>query len=538
MIASPRSTILVVDDEPFNRDLLVQQLDMYETRLSASGEEGLRQVAEAPPDLILLDVMMPGIDGFEVCRRLKGADATRLIPIVIMTALDAVEDRIRGIEAGADDFLTKPVDERQLLARIRTALRAKHYVDRKVVAAAEVESRARPARALGTVRACGKCAAVYATDTAVCKLCGSPVTFFDKDPLVGRRLDRYEIRDRWGSGGMGCVYVATHATLKEQRYAIKVLYGDRSGDPGYAERFAREADACAKLDHPNIVTVLDFDTTLEGLKYMVMEFVRGRTLREIIEAEAPLSFRRAASIARQIASALACAHARDIVHRDVKPANVMVEESELGERVKLLDFGIVFSLSLDDSARLTSTGVTVGTPLYMAPEQIKDGVVGPASDLYALGVTMYEMICGRPPFDGSALRVAANKLRLTPDPPSTTTGLDRLTWSLLSPRPEDRPQSAVEVIAALDALARDRSEPLVESLSMFDELAAPLMAPPAIAVETVTERLASRNPEIAIEPTLLSVRGPLPGPRSVRGIVTALLAALLVVSGLAAVWTR
>jgi two-component system cell cycle response regulator len=122
-----KSRILVVDDEPFNRDLLVQELDMYDTRVAASGEEALAMVAAEAPDLVLLDVMMPGIDGYEVCRRLKAEDAaTRFIPIVIMTALDAVEDRIRGIDAGADDFLTKPVDQRELMARIRTSLRAKH----------------------------------------------------------------------------------------------------------------------------------------------------------------------------------------------------------------------------------------------------------------------------------------------------------------------------------------------------------------------------------------------------------------------------
>ena len=130
---SQRSKILIVDDEPFNVDYLEQELEDlgYETASAVNGRQALEQVAADPPDLILLDVMMPVMDGFETCRRLKEDEETRLIPVIIMTALDALEDRIKGIEAGADDFLTKPVDERELFARIQTALKLKHAMDRK-----------------------------------------------------------------------------------------------------------------------------------------------------------------------------------------------------------------------------------------------------------------------------------------------------------------------------------------------------------------------------------------------------------------------
>jgi DNA-binding response OmpR family regulator len=128
------SKILIVDDEPFNVDYLEQELaDLgYATVSARNGREALEKVAVEAPDLILLDVMMPLMDGFTVCRMLKGDDATRLIPIVIMTALDGIDERIKGIEAGADDFLTKPVNQRELLARIQTTLRLKHTVDRKI----------------------------------------------------------------------------------------------------------------------------------------------------------------------------------------------------------------------------------------------------------------------------------------------------------------------------------------------------------------------------------------------------------------------
>ncbi len=132
--AATRSKILIVDDERLNVDLLEQKLEVlgYETQSASNGQEALSRVAIEAPDLILLDVMMPVMDGFNVCRILKEGEATRLIPIVMMTALDAVEDRIQGIEAGADDFLTKPVNQRELLARIQTALRTKHAMDRQL----------------------------------------------------------------------------------------------------------------------------------------------------------------------------------------------------------------------------------------------------------------------------------------------------------------------------------------------------------------------------------------------------------------------
>jgi DNA-binding response OmpR family regulator len=131
---TPRSRILIVDDEPFNVDYLEQELEDlgYRTLSAGNGQEALERVAGEPPDLILLDVMMPTMDGFTACRLLKGNEETRMIPIVIMTALDGFEDRIKGIEAGADDFLTKPVNQRELVARIETCLRLKHTVDRKL----------------------------------------------------------------------------------------------------------------------------------------------------------------------------------------------------------------------------------------------------------------------------------------------------------------------------------------------------------------------------------------------------------------------
>ena len=451
----PASRILIVDDEPANRRVLAQALDAFETRGAASGEDALALVAADAPDLVLLDVMMPGINGFEVCRRLKEDDATRFIPVIMMTGLGNVEDRIRGIEAGADDYLTKPIDHRQLMARIRTALRAKHSLDRKLNLAAAADRRPRDQRSPGTIRACVKCGAVFSVDVPVCSLDGTAIEYVDRDPLIGRRIDRYVILDRLGTGGMGCVYLASHATLKKQRYAIKVPYGELALQPEHVARFLREAEACAELDHPNIVWVLDFGATAEGLNYMVMEYVAGRTLRSMIQEEGPLPFERAATIARQIASGLAHAHAHGLVHRDVKPSNVMVTDQEGALVAKLLDFGVVLTEPKGErGAPLTASGMRVGTPLYMAPEQLLSGDVGPSADLYALGVTLHEMLAGKPPFEGSGMRLSSKMV--TPPAPATDTGLEAITVSLLAARPEDRAPSARAVVEAIDAVIEAR----------------------------------------------------------------------------------
>jgi CheY-like chemotaxis protein len=448
-----RSRILVVDDEPFNRDLLVQELDIYDTGVAASGEEALRMVAADPPDLILLDIMMPGIDGYEVCRRLKSDDATRFIPIVIMTALSAVEDRIRGIDSGADDFLTKPVDQRELMARIRTALRAKHSLDRKLDITTDRRAKLTPPA--GGVRACARCGAVYSIDIPKCSLDGNALALFERDPLIGRRLDRYDILERAGIGGMGLVYVASHATLKRQRYAIKVPFGELAVEREQAERFFREAEAIASLDHPHIVSVLDFGTTPEGLPYMVMEYLNGRVLRDLLVEQRPMSGPRTARIARQVASGLAHAHERGLVHRDVKPANIMIQDHDGTDHAKLLDFGVVGSLA-GGGERLTKADLRVGTPLYMAPEQLESSSIGPSADLYALGATMYEMIAGVPPYTGDSIKIYAEKLSGPPPMLVLATGLESLIFKLLAPDPAARPASAREVIAALDELLENR----------------------------------------------------------------------------------
>jgi serine/threonine protein kinase len=267
------------------------------------------------------------------------------------------------------------------------------------------------------VRICPRCSSVYAAHVARCGLDNELLVEGPQDPLVGKTLDRYLIVERLGAGGMGCVYRATH-TIIDREYAIKVLYGDFACDDKFRARFQREAQSVSKIRHPNVVTVEDFGTTSTGLTFLAMEMVRGRTLEEVIEKEAPISPARTAHIVRQVASGLGAAHQLGFVHRDVKPANVMLTRVDGVEWVKILDFGAVNLRAVPLDQRLTSIGHIIGTPTYMAPEQTQDPNVEATADLYAMGVMMHEMLTGQPPFTGQG-RAEVLVKHITEAPPPT-----------------------------------------------------------------------------------------------------------------------
>jgi serine/threonine protein kinase len=255
---------------------------------------------------------------------------------------------------------------------------------------------------------------------------------------------RYELGPILGRGGMSEVRRGEDNTLGRP-VAIKLLRGD--GDPRSVARFEREARFLARLQHPNIVTVFDIGADGDD-RFIVMELVEGPTLREVLSAEGKLEASRAAGIAGGIAAALAYAHEQNIVHRDVKPSNVLIAS---GDRVKVADLGIAKLLS--DEALIATTGV-IGTAQYIAPEQARGDPVDGRADLYSLGCVLFEMLVGRPPFEGDAAALTyAHVHRLAPSVrslvPAVPEPLDALVAALLEKEPSARPQSAGDVRAAL-----------------------------------------------------------------------------------------
>ena len=303
------------------------------------------------------------------------------------------------------------------------------------------------------VRVCPQCRSVYAGNSARCLFDDTLLVEQEHDPLIGEPLDRYRIEQRLGVGGMGNVYLARHSVL-DRIYAIKVLFGDFAGHDKFQARFRREATSISKIDHPNIVRVEDFGQTPEGLTFLAMELVVGQTLERLLSTETRLRPVRAANILRQAAEGLGAAHDRGFVHRDIKPSNLMLARTpDDNEIVKILDFGAVSLRELPRGERLTAAGHIIGTPMYMPPEQSQNPNVGPTADVYTLGVVLYEMLAGGPPFTApSRAKMIIMHMTDSPPPLPPSEGLERLVSWMLRKQPGDRPQSMKDVIVELEAL--------------------------------------------------------------------------------------
>jgi len=273
------------------------------------------------------------------------------------------------------------------------------------------------------------------------------------DPFLGRTLDdKYLVEEPVGAGGMGAVYRARHLSM-DRPVAIKFLHQRLVEDEAARNRFQAEARAAVKLCHPNAVSVTDFGQTSEGVHYIVMELLEGRTLREILNREAPLETARATSIMLQASDAVAAAHVAGIIHRDLKPSNILVTQSaDQPAVVKVLDFGIAtFSADDDEDApMLTQTNTVIGTPRYMSPEQHNGNELTPAADVYSLGVILYEMLAGMAPFSGSTpAEIAEKHANIPPHAPRDIVAaipedVERVIMHALEKEPSQRPANAGE----------------------------------------------------------------------------------------------
>jgi serine/threonine-protein kinase len=322
---------------------------------------------------------------------------------------------------------------------------------------------------VAVAKVCPQCGSEYETVDRFCPRDGSPLRpKSGGDPLVGRVIaDRYLVLAPLGEGGMGRVYLGEHVKMNRQ-CAIKVMNASLVNDTESLQRFAREASNAARILHPNVAAVFDYGE-MDKIVYLVMEYVEGEPLSVILAREGALEPRRAIEIARQIADGLHGAHELGIVHRDLKPDNVIVARTRSGKEVpKVVDFGIAKALSEAPQDALTRSGLVIGTPEYMSPEQLLGDPVDARADIYSLGCILYQMLTGSAAFAGDT-REQMIRRRLHEAPPhvrdvdpSLPGRLDTLIVHMLARSPDDRLASAAEVRDQLDpALALGGWDPRV-----------------------------------------------------------------------------
>lgn len=369
-------------------------------------------------------------------------------------------------------------------------------------------------------RRCPACSARYPGDFRVCPRDATPLEDAPEgeDPLVGQVLDgTYEIVRLLGEGGMGRVYEARHARLHKKRFAIKLLHHELARQPDVVTRFQREAEASASIVHPNVMNVLDVNVTADGQPYIVAELLEGEQLGDYLDKVKKLPVADAVRIVRQVCQALGAAHAQGIVHRDVKPENVFLAGDLAKLRrtnVKVLDFGIS-KLADADGENLTKTGMVMGTPDYMAPEQARGDRVDARADIYAAGAILYRALTGRKPFEGlDPMATLTAVLVQEPERPSAIEpsiplALELVIQRAMAKRPEDRYATMEEFdldLAAFDSVSSPHTTSMLPP--------APADAGPATAErtkKTLFNRTSPRSLGQALEETTRNVQLARPG---------------------------
>ena len=485
--------ILVVDDVEENRAVLERRLSRQGHRVSMAenGRVALERLGAEAFDLVLLDVLMPEVDGFQVLERMKATSALRDIPVIMISALDDLASVVRCVEHGAEDYLPKPFDPVLLRARIGAALEKKRFRDREadylrqvgrvIEAAGAVERGQYSSDLLREISRrddeLGRLARVFDAMVAgvharedrlraqlrelrddvflATRESSAPLPAIDETGLLAPGstfAGRYEICHPVGNGGMGMVYCAIDRELGDE-VALKLLRQELlAGDESAVERFKNEIRLARRISHRNVVRTHDIGES-GGAYFVTMEYVRGITVRELLATRGRLGVSSTMGIARQLVEALAVAHDAGVVHRDVKPENALLGEDGV---LKVMDFGI--ARLAQRTSTLTQAGMLVGTPAYMAPEQLLGEDVDGRTDLYAVGVVMYECLTGALPFAApSPIAMISTVLMTEPRAAASINAevppaVSALVARLLAKTPDARPQHARELLELLAEL--------------------------------------------------------------------------------------
>lgn len=481
---SDSERILVVDDTEGARRVIVRQLERmgYDVLQFADGRLALQALEQEHIDLVITDIEMPELSGHELLAKIKGDPATQDIPVIVVSGGGELASVVRCIENGAEDYLNKPFEAVVLQARVRKSLERKRLRDQELAylrrvlqltAAAEaVENDSFQPESLAALAneedELGRLARVFNRTVSGLRAQKEQLQHrlaqlrndirqsrdYDLPPQTGAESQlaigdvlsgRYEVLGHLGSGGMGAVF---HAHDRELRVNVALKLVSRQlldSDPTMLERLKMEMRLARRISHRNVVRSHDLGEW-EGTYFITMEYVKGLTVRNLLDGRGRLSVASTLAIGTQLADALTVAHDQDVIHRDIKPENLLVDE---GGILKVLDFGL--ARQTQPTPRMTNPGIVIGTPKYMSPEQMSGGVVDARSDLFAAGVVLYECLTGLPPFGGETpSTLLIQMLDGTPPPishivPDIPAGLAALIDKLLRANPADRVQSAAEM---------------------------------------------------------------------------------------------
>lgn len=473
--------------------LLVEDQNLYRTGIRAgirwdqnisvageaiNGEEALEKAESLNPDVILMDIGMPLMDGIECTKLIKKRNGNT--KVIMLTSHD-VDSVVRSsLSAGASGYCLKDIDSVSLCSAIKAVHRGEVWLDPGLAkdlsrfclqettdivdyAPRMSESKQRTPGNLSDEKRTesigrSECSQIMSrTQTVnipnkVARIEGKhePVSFehFEQIPCIAVS-EKFEYLGLLGQGGMSLVYKARHKLI-DKIVAVKFLANHLSRLETFAARFNQEARISSQLCHPNIISVYDFGITPNADVFLVMEYVEGPTLADVLKRIGRMEENECLSIFRQLIDALSYAHSRDIVHRDIKPANVILAKNEDSETtVKLVDFGLAKPVSEKRLPSLTLNGEVVGSPIYMSPEQCQGFELDHRSDIYSLGCLFYEAICGFPPFRGSnsmeTLRMHVQDEPVDPPAHLCSEKMRNILRKCLQKRPEDRYASACEI---------------------------------------------------------------------------------------------
>ncbi len=388
-----------------------------------------------------------------------------------------------------------------------------------------------PNETVAVAKVCPQCGGEYETSDRFCPKDGSPLRpKSGGDPLVGRVIaDRYLILARLGEGGMGRVYLAEHVKMNRQ-CAIKVMNPSLVNDTESSQRFAREASNAARILHPNVAAVFDYGEA-DKVVYLVMEYVDGESLSSILQKDGALDPRRAIDIARQVADGLHAAHELGIVHRDLKPDNVIITRNRAGKEIaKVVDFGIAKAVNDSKEDALTKSGLVIGTPEYMSPEQLLGDPVDARTDVYALGCILFQSLTGNAAFAADTREQMIRRRLHEPAPhirdliPALPARLDTLIVHMLARSPGDRVASAAEARDQLDpALTLSGWDPRTMTQGIGDSGDATSIMPAAVITAPSDTQVGG-----AVRPAKKGGRGMLIG--SLIGVVAVAAAVVFIVN--------